>query len=566
MTPALAPGNAPGSAPESLSRRETILGVGLVIVVATLVRAWAMGLETTARPEDVAYYVGVARNLVEGRGLVIDTLWTYTTPPLVFPRPAFEIWLPLPSLLAALSMALLGASFVAAQVASLLVGLLVAVLTIRLGADVAEELALPRDRAITLGLGAGLGAAALLPLVLHSVQPDSTLPFAALALGAAMLMARLLREAGGGEGLAARASVRALVGLGALLGLAALARNEAAWVALTWAILAARAPLPRAERLRLVAVPAVAAIAVFAPWAARDWLVFGTPFPGQAIANALSVRGTDIFAWQDPPTLARYLALGPAELVGQRVAALRHDLGIDLLLLGAPASFLGLLGLPVAWRVRALRPLFVASVLIFATTTLVFPVATVSGTFLHAAGPIHVLLIVSALLLADRVAAAVARWRGWTRPLAWTGATLVVGGSLLVTLLILPWSEPATAVAARFEALPAALEAAVPGSTAAPVISDTPIFLATKSGLRGLALPDESPASVLDLARTYGARALVLAADNEGGWPEALTGPGAGPAAACFTPVDLVAAAAAAGVDGSALQGLVAFRIEEACR
>ncbi len=37
-----------------------------------------------------------------------DALWSYGTPPLVFPRPAFEVWLPLPSLLAAIPMALLG--------------------------------------------------------------------------------------------------------------------------------------------------------------------------------------------------------------------------------------------------------------------------------------------------------------------------------------------------------------------------------------------------------------------------------------------------------------------------
>ncbi len=51
---------------------------------------------------------GVARNLLEGRGLVSDALWSFGTPPLVFPRPAFEVWLPLPTFLAAIPMAVLG--------------------------------------------------------------------------------------------------------------------------------------------------------------------------------------------------------------------------------------------------------------------------------------------------------------------------------------------------------------------------------------------------------------------------------------------------------------------------
>ena len=59
-------------------------------------------------------------------------------------------------------------------------------------------------------------------------------------------------------------------------------------------------------------MPAAVALAIFVPWMVRDWLVFGNPLPGQALSNALSVTGFDIFAWNDPPTLKRYLAEGPA--------------------------------------------------------------------------------------------------------------------------------------------------------------------------------------------------------------------------------------------------------------
>lgn len=66
------------------------------------------------------------RNLVEGRGLASDALWSYATPPLSLPKPAFEIWIPMASFLAALPMAVLGTSFAAAQVSSVLLGALVA--------------------------------------------------------------------------------------------------------------------------------------------------------------------------------------------------------------------------------------------------------------------------------------------------------------------------------------------------------------------------------------------------------------------------------------------------------
>src|SRR6185436_14531625 len=90
---------------------------------------------------------------------------------------------------------------------------------------------------------------------------------------------------------------------------------------------------------------ALVAFLTFSPWALRDWLTFGSPFPGQALTNALSLDGRDIFAWQDPPTLARYLAAGPAVLLGLRVTGLTHNLFNVLLFLGIPVSAIGLAGL-----------------------------------------------------------------------------------------------------------------------------------------------------------------------------------------------------------------------------
>src|SRR5207244_506909 len=134
------------------------------------------------------------------------------------------------------------------------------------------------------------------------------------------------------------------------------------------------------------------ALLVFAPWAYRNWAVFGSPLPGQAISNALFLDGRDVFAWQDPPTLSRYLAAGPATLLGLRWTGFVHNLVSVLLLLGVPLSIVGLLGLPMAWRSAPLRPLLLFSVITFLVATLVFPVSTTWGTFLHAAGAIHALL------------------------------------------------------------------------------------------------------------------------------------------------------------------------------
>jgi signal transduction histidine kinase len=228
--------------------------------------------------------------------------------------------------------------------------------------------------------------------------------FAVLTLSATLLMSRLIRrvhgtaDAGGATGLALL--------LGILIGLAALTRNEAIWLGLVWAILALRLPLALRDRLRLIAIPAIVAILFYAPWAIRDWIAFGNPLPGQALSNALSLDGSDIFAWQDPPTLSRYLAAGLPTLLGLRVTGVGHNLFDVLLLPGAPLSLIGFVGLPWAARLRSIQPLLLVSIVIFLVTALVFPVSTTWGTFLHAAGAVHVLLIVSALLALDALIAA----------------------------------------------------------------------------------------------------------------------------------------------------------------
>ncbi|MFL5681310.1 MAG: hypothetical protein ACJ77B_11995 [Chloroflexota bacterium] len=519
-----------------MTGRAAFAALAGLAVVAVVVRVVAATVIVFPKPEDTAYYVGVARNLLAGHGLVSDALWSYGTPPLRFPRPAFEVWLPLPTFLAAIPMAILGPTFAAAQVSSIAVGAAVPLLAWRLAGDAAEERGLPPGRVAVLALGAGLTAAAYLPLVLHSALPDSTMPFAALVLAACLLMTRLVASPRG-----ARAGDPRLLVLGAVLGLAALTRNEAAWLALTWAIVAwTSGSIPRPDRIRLIAVPAVVAAAIFAPWAIRDWIEFGSPLPGQALANALSLTGRDIFAWSDPPTLARYLAAGPAVLTELRVAGLAHNLLNVLLFLGVPISAIGLVTLPWFGRGSALRPLLVFSVLTFAITSLLFPVSTTWGTFLHAAGPIHVLLIVSCLLALDAAIAAVGQRRGWTRPVAWLGPTLTVFGGAVFCLAVLPsFGAGSRDTERQYAALQTAMaQAGVPLDSAGPVITNFPIWLSETTGVQALALPDEPPTSVVALARAFrGTSLLVVSGRDEGRYPAALDA--REPGSECFSEVPL---------------------------
>jgi hypothetical protein len=275
----------------------------------------------------------------------------------------------------------------------------------------------------------------------------------------------------------------------------------------------------------------------------RDWLVFGSPLPGQAVANAFSVSGLDIFAWHDPPTLSRYLAVAPARLVEMRVEGLLHNLVTVLLLPGLPLSLFGLLALPRQARGAAVRPVALLALTTFLVTSLVFPVATTWGTFLHAAGPAQVLIVLAALLALDAAIARLGLRLGWTRPVAWLGPALGIFGSVLFSVALLPgFAGGAKETSAQFEELGRRMAAIGRplDASAGPVITDFPIWLAETLRVPSLALPDESPSDVLSLAhdpRFPGTHLVAILERSHGRWPAVLDTPSAD--TACFHELDL---------------------------
>jgi 4-amino-4-deoxy-L-arabinose transferase-like glycosyltransferase len=78
-----------------------------------------------------------------------------------------------------------------------------------------------------------------------------------------MLMTRIVHSPDGARPVDLR-----LIALGILFGLGALTRNETAWLALIWVVLAWRSMKePRVVRARAIGVVAIVALIVFAPWA-----------------------------------------------------------------------------------------------------------------------------------------------------------------------------------------------------------------------------------------------------------------------------------------------------------
>jgi len=127
--------------------------------------------------------------------------------------------------------------------------------------------------------------------------------------------------------------------------------------------------------------------------------------------------------------------------------------------------------------------------------------------------------------------------RGWTRPVAWLAPLFAVFGALLFMVPgVIAYGNQSRGTEAAYVDLGRRMAAAgVSLDGAAPVIANHPIWVAEVSRAGALALPDEPVASVVDLARTFGARTVIVDGDH-GGWPGRLAGD---PDAACLVPVAL---------------------------
>ena len=540
-----------------------VLAAALRLVVASLVPFPAT--------EGSAYYVDVARNLVEGRGLTTDALWSYATTPLTVPRPAFELWMPMTTFVTAAGMALFGSSFWAAQVASCLVGALLAPLTWAVARTAARAASLDRRRGLAVAFAAGLLVALGSPFVIAAAVPDSYTPYVVASVAAALLVPGVVG--------ARRVAVARGLLLGVVLGLAYLARQEVIWLGLaiviaTWvAIRRERDDVDRRPAIRrdvgtlvrrLVPVVIGGSVVVL-PWLARNATTFGTPFPGQTLENAVLRRNEDIYAFAERPSLAAYLGQDLATVLGNPLAAAWDGLVSVIVLPAFPVGVVGLVALVLMRRSPAfgltgpLGVLLLSGALTFLATVLVFPVATRWGTYLHASGPLIVALAVAATLGGDAILARISTIRAWPKPnviiapIALVSITLVLLGLqvLIVSRQAHTLSDRYASVRGGVEAAASALGEPVPGL----VISDHPIWVADALGREAAALPDEGPAALARLARTLGTTWLVVV-DERGRYPHDLL---SGAGRACLADEPLALGGSADGSNGPAGVGWLFF-------
>jgi hypothetical protein len=173
--------------------------------------------------------------------------------------------------------------------------------------------------------------------------------------------------------------------------------------------------------------------------------------------------------------------------------------------------------------------LLLTGAITFCATSVLFPVATLWGTFEHAAGSLHVGLIVAAAVGMDAFVARVRSWRSWPRSNSWLAPAALVFATLPITSLALVGAANAALVdSKRIQSMVGVLPAD-PGA----IVTDRPVWLSRVLGRSALALPDEPLTSIEQLVQDFHAVAVIVT-EPRGDMPGALRTP---EAQRCFSEV-----------------------------
>ncbi len=267
-------------------------GIFFLLLAGALARASLLPLVRYPGWGDYSFYYTVARNLVLGRGFVIDYIWHFLYLPPQITHYSNDYWMPLTSVLLALPMFLLGPSLPNAILASLVTGTLLAVL-----AYLAARQFLGSE---FIALTAAAYTLVLSPLFTYSLITDTPV-FYALFAGAALLAGMMSRGAETSRG-------RWLTLAGLLAGFAHLTRQDGVLLLGPLLLLAwTGAKEGRPGRVLRVLIPYGL---VLLPWMALNMRYLGRPFTTGAFRTLFFRSYADMYAYKRAITPTYYLSWG----------------------------------------------------------------------------------------------------------------------------------------------------------------------------------------------------------------------------------------------------------------
>ncbi len=486
----------------TVSNRERLILVMVALVGAFLItRFFVSGPGYT----DVFYHLNAADRFVTGQGLTDTYYWTYIGATNQLPAPSHLYWMPLTSLSAVAGMWLLNApnSYSAAQLLFSLMFAGVVLVGFWCGAYLG-------------GTRRHMWVAGLVTLfsgffVRFWGAIDTFAPYA-LAGSLSLVFLGLSNRVGSKP---QRTLMDAVLG-GACAGLAHLTRADGVlllivgWAAIVWSLLFNRSD-KRMGFGRLASHGAALALGyliIMLPWFMRNMNVIGSPMPLGGTQTIWFISYDDLFNYPPLSTPATLFANGIGAFVSSRWLALTNNLGtfvaVEGMVVMTPLILVGL------WRRRRaefLQPFWIYVVGLHLAMTFVFPFPGYRGGLLHSAAALipfwAALGVVGLDDLVEWIARKRRRWNARSAKSVFS-IGLVAMAVLLSMMIGLPNRVPVQSASPLYRALHEQLP------TDARVMINDPAQLYYFTGLGGVVLPNESPDVIVDIARKYDVKYLVI--------------------------------------------------------
>lgn len=465
-----------------------------LLLVFVLALAWGSILALLIHQPgytDAYYYFNAGQRLAEGKGLTDPYLWVYINAPSHLPGPSHTYWMPLESLIAALSMAVGGSNYGIAQIPSVLcfAGLVT----------------------FAYGVGLKLGnsrrqawIAALLVMFSGFFSPfwTTTDTFALYGLvgGTALFATGRGRETG-------RWQWYALAG--ALSAFAHLTRADGLLLLIVTFVVALWSPANLTQKRRLFsAMVAVAAyLLVMLPWFIRNMDAIGTPLPTGG-TQTIWLRGYDELVNYPPgASPSKFLDWGIDHIIQSRWDAFLSNLGTFIAV--ETWIILGPFILWMLWKHR--KDPFLLGLILYAAglhfvMTFVFAYPGYRGGLFHSSSALLPFWAVLGIVGLDEAIVWMARKRRWRR----TQAQFVFGTALVVLAVLVSVNILINRISTfnKNGADYKLIAADLPRDAVLMINDPSSLYYHTK--LTGVVLPNSDPSVVTTLATRYGVTHLVL--------------------------------------------------------
>jgi 4-amino-4-deoxy-L-arabinose transferase-like glycosyltransferase len=446
---------------------------------------------------DAYYYTADAQQLATGHGFVEPFIWNYLDDPQGLPQLSHQYWMPLPSILAALSMRVLGVNFRAAQVPFVLLAALLPVIAYAIAWQACAKRR-PAWAAALFAVFSGF-------FVSFWSVPETFAPFAVFGSLSVWAAGR-----GGRWGFVA----------GLCAGLAHLTRADGVLLLLP-ALLLLGMNHDTITRRALNGLWVVVGYAlVMSPWLIHNWAATGRLLSTAGSQTLFLTNYDDLYNFGKTLDLRTYLAWGAGNILRSKLDGLWANLltlvAVDGLIFLSPFAVVGF------WQRRRDRT-FLAAIIyggaLYLAMSLAFTFPGVRGGLFHSSAALLPFIFASAMVgldaTIDWVSARRAAWNAALARRVFTWGLVVyailLSGSIYWTR-VRGWNQADgvyDAIGARLRSQPSAI-----------VMVNNPPGYFYHTGQRAIVVPNGDVDTLMAAARQYGATWVVLDANR----PAALTG------------------------------------------